>query len=84
MKGKILLFILGLSVFLQAVSGQEKLNFDDVYIDETETLLSPLPEIREWIDHRHYLEVREDKILGRNTEYRAFWLKYLLGKELSE
>jgi hypothetical protein len=68
MKVKILLFLLGLPLLFQNVSGQKKLTVDDVFIDEAETLLSPLPEIWEWIDHRHYLEVREDKILKVRAE----------------
>jgi len=73
MKCKILILLLGLSFLHPMIFGQKKLTFDDVYLRKAESLLNPLPDIREWFDDMHYLEVREEKILkvharsGRRT-----------------
>ncbi len=73
MKCKILILLLGLSFLYPMIFGQQKLSFDDVYLRKAESLLNPLPDIREWFDDLHYLEVREEEVLkvharsGRRT-----------------
>ena len=79
MKGKILLFILGLSVFLQAVSGNLA-----VYDIRREYVRLATRDGNQEVLNGYASWVYYEEILDRNTKYQVFWLKYLLGKELSE
>jgi dipeptidyl-peptidase-4 len=63
MKGKMFILILGLTLLFQHIPAQNRLTFEDVFIDNAETLLTPLPEILEWIDDGHYLEMRKDNVV---------------------